>query len=221
MSNREISKLCTSCMSTSGYNFVLETFDSDVSCLTEGIDGVVLFTLYVVAADIQLSSIVGKVVTTHCQVPGSNGEDVDDVIDTILVIASRNTKCGRSSLGNTRQSVIIDSVSYDQHQAIDRRFDVSATTRIYRDGIIKCLSKFVGTQFSVGNVRDDLLSDITSMVDNQDRLSFLTVQVGSANIQSSSVINLVVATMLDVKRNSVQDILNVINTVLRITCRSC
>ena len=190
-------------MSTSGYNFVLETFDSNVSCLTEGINGVVLFTLYVVAADIQLSSIVGKVVTTHCQVPGSNGEDVDDVIDTILVIASRNTKCGRSSLGNTRQSVIGDSVSYDQHQAIDRRFDVSTTTRIYRDGIIKCLGKFMRSQFGMGNVRDDLLSDITSMIDDQYRVSFFTIQVGSTNVQSSSVINLVVATMLNVESNSV------------------
>ena len=190
-------------MSTSGYNFVLETFDSNVSCLTEGINGVVLFTLYVVAADIQLSSIVGKVVTTHCQVPGSNGEDVDDVIDTILVIASRNTKCGRSSLGNTRQSVIGDSVSYDQHQAIDRRFDVSTTTRIYRDGIVKCLGKLMRSQFGMGNVRDDLLSDITSMIDDQYRVSFFTIQVGSTNVQSSSVINLIVATMLNVESNSV------------------
>ena len=116
----------TSCMSTSGYNFVLETFDSNVSCLTEGINGVVLSPCTWLPL-IQLSSIVGKVVTTHCQVPGSNGEDVDDVIDTILVIASRNTKC-RSSLSNTRQSVIGDSVSYDSI-SFDRRFDVSTTTR--------------------------------------------------------------------------------------------
>ena len=202
MSNREISKLCTSCMSTSGYNFVLETFDSDVSCLTEGIDGVVLFTLYVVAADIQLSSIVGKVVTTHCQVPRGNSEDVDDVIDTSL-IPSRNAKCGRSSFGNTRQSVIGDSVSYDQHQAIDRRFDVSTTTRIYRDGIVKCLGKFMRSQFGMGNVRDDLLSDITSMIDDQYRVGFFTIQVGSTNVQSSSVINLVVATVLNVESNSI------------------
>ena len=59
------------------------------------------------------------------------------------------------------------------------------------------------SQFGMGNVHDDLLSDITSMIDDQYRVEAATIQVGSTNVQSSSVINLVVATVLNVESNSI------------------